>query len=52
MGSRGFGKLTIPETNSPKDVEKRDMDRSIKMSRPNKSSFSVTLGTRSENICS
>jgi hypothetical protein len=50
-GARRFGKLTIPWTNSPKDVEKRDMDGSIKMSRANKSSFSVTLGTRSENIC-
>jgi hypothetical protein len=51
-GSRRFGKLTIPWANSPKDVERRDMDGSIKMSRANKSSFSVTLGTRSENICS
>jgi hypothetical protein len=39
-------------TNSPKDVEKRDMDGSNKMSRVNKSSFSMTPGTRSENICS
>jgi hypothetical protein len=28
------------------------MDGPIKMSRANKSSFSVTRGTRSENICS
>jgi hypothetical protein len=51
-GSRRFGKPTIPWTNSPKDVEKRDVDKSINMGRANKSSFSVTLGTRSENICS
>jgi hypothetical protein len=49
---RRLGKLTMPWTNSPKDAEKGDMDGSIKMSRANKSSFSVTLGTRSENICS
>jgi hypothetical protein len=28
MGSRRFGKLTIPWTNSPKDVDKCDMDQS------------------------
>jgi hypothetical protein len=46
----------IWEANHPLDqlskkVEKRDMDGSIKMSKANKSSFSVTLRTRSGNIC-
>jgi hypothetical protein len=50
-GSRKFRKLNITLTNSPKDVEKRDMDGSINMNRADKSSFSVTLGARSENIC-
>jgi hypothetical protein len=51
-GFRRFGKLNIPWTNSPKDVEKCDMDGSIDISRADKSSFSVTLGARSDNICS
>jgi hypothetical protein len=44
--------LNIPWTNSPKEVEKRDMDGSIDMNRTDKSSFSVALAARSENICS
>jgi hypothetical protein len=50
--SRRFGKRNIPWTNSPKEAEKLDMDGSINMNRGDKSSFSVTLRARSENICS
>jgi hypothetical protein len=51
QGFQEIWELTISWTNSPKDVENHAMDGSIKMSRSNESSFSVTLGTRSENIC-
>jgi hypothetical protein len=50
--SRRFGKLTIPWTNSPKEVEKRDLNGTINMNGGDKSTFSVTLRARSENICS
>jgi hypothetical protein len=51
-GSTRLRKLNILWTNSPKEVEKRDMDGSINMNRADKSPFSVTLAARPENICS